>query len=561
MLRGHAYPKQLQCQSKFKMRTYAPILCTAVLMVVVLGYWAWRHRRAQQSPLLATELPMTGRPGAMAFYQEGIFTFFADGLLVVGNRAFADGKRINHQEENGIRVRRRNGHAMPLCVSTPDGEESFYLYENGQWYRLVERQSRTGVIEEALRQIRHRGIMVLPEFLLEFSRTISAIPAYLLFVALQLWLIIFAVAILLAALLPGLFDSVRQPSGPTFRVNEAPTPILISGFDDHVSAITYARDGRLVVACGRGLRIHNDNSGRRFERVAVATKIHVPVLSSLSASPNRDRIAVACGQEVVVWDEANRSWASSWDAAGGSQPRLNLQAPPRRIEDLQVTGSDDFDIRTLAHSPGGMYLIAGGGDEFAGDIRLFRAETLEPTATNRTLAFVASVAFSADGQKVAAGTGAGQTLVFDIPTLRLLASLEPPGGGQPLSVGPGCCVVAFAPTGHRLACATTDGQLRVWDFEAGVLETSVNLGSETAYLAFLPHDDNLLVALLPDGGWGQVSLIDLSKSTITGRVTPNVQSMGAALSPDGDQIAILGFDRIQILPMTRLNNTRKRKGA
>jgi WD40 repeat protein len=115
-------------------------------------------------------------------------------------------------------------------------------------------------------------------------------------------------------------------------------------------------------------------------------------------------------------------------------------------------------VRALAfHPQGGPLLLTGGDDKVA---RLWDVETgqcvRELIGGPRS---IISVAWSADGRRVATGSDDGVARIYDAHTGKPI--------GQPLRCGGAVTSVAFNPGGDILLTASRDGKARFWDAATG----------------------------------------------------------------------------------------------
>ncbi|HRF00508.1 MAG TPA: protein kinase [Pirellulaceae bacterium] len=165
--------------------------------------------------------------------------------------------------------------------------------------------------------------------------------------------------------------------------------------------------------------------------------------------------------------------------------RLRLRGGATRVHavDWADVASDDETIDNGPSPP--RSLIAIGGDDRTGFVRLFDAESGELVrtlqGTDGHTEPVTSVRFSPDGRLLASASFDRTIRIWEVATGRLLETLV----GHRLGVWS----ARFSPDGRRLVSAGEDGTVRLWEIGSGV-------SSEP----FLGHDGPVFVAeFSPDG--------------------------------------------------------------
>jgi WD40 repeat protein len=142
---------------------------------------------------------------------------------------------------------------------------------------------------------------------------------------------------------------------------------------------------------------------------------------------------------------------------------------------------------------------------------------------------VTSVAFSADGRSVAAGTWADGPLLWDVATGAAQAELNG-HTGQVASI-------AFSPDGRTLATGATDRTLRLWDAAGNVKATLSGSEDVVRSMAFSPDGRFLATADKAIRLW---DVVTGDPRVIT---TSGLGAMASiAFSPDGRMLATGGYD-------------------
>jgi WD40 repeat protein len=270
---------------------------------------------------------------------------------------------------------------------------------------------------------------------------------------------------------------------------------------------------------------------------------HTQAVRGVAWSPDGSRLASAWPEEVIVWDARTRekvltlghrfvcpvvAWSPDgsrlatttsgsrwglggplevivWDAHTG-QVALTLKCPERphdlawspdgsRLAGALDTAVKVWDARTgqetmtlkwptnlvlsVAWSPDGTHLGAGGGLGMGGGVKVWDAKTGQELVTlNGHMGWVWGVAFSPDGTRLASASGDGTAKIRDAGTGQEMLTLK---GHTGAVYG-----VAWSPDGTRLASASGDaashptgdqwgiiqqilkpGEIRIWDAKSG----------------------------------------------------------------------------------------------
>ena len=113
-----------------------------------------------------------------------------------------------------------------------------------------------------------------------------------------------------------------------------------------------------------------------------------------------------------------------------------------------------------------------------------------------------ALAFSPDGTRLAGATLNRTVLVWDTATGAEIAKLE--GHNEPVTC------VAFSPDGHSLVSGSDDRSVRLWDIERGEQRGAVELDSQVKSLAFAPDGQTLFT------GNGNASCYQIEMSRLGG---------------------------------------------
>jgi WD40 repeat protein len=166
----------------------------------------------------------------------------------------------------------------------------------------------------------------------------------------------------------------------------------------------------------------------------------------------------------------------------------------------------DGEASVLRFSPDGKILALGMGGRARGDtVRLLDARTMKelPTKMEDRSPAINTLAFSADGRKLAAASGVftkkgehyvlvTRAYVWDVESRKKLAEL----GGQEGSF----LTVCFSPDATMLAAGANDGTVKIWDIATAKRKLTLAAYSEAVRAIAFSADGKRLFSGGEDGG-------------------------------------------------------------
>jgi eukaryotic-like serine/threonine-protein kinase len=294
-----------------------------------------------------------------------------------------------------------------------------------------------------------------------------------------------------------------------FRARQLAT---LAGHEDRVLAVAFDPQGARVASAGADgvVKVWD----RRALREVLTLRGHAGAVTALAYSPDGKYLASGgAGGGVRVWDAAGGKARAAFRAHAGG-----------------VTG--------LAFDPTGRRLASTGGKPSLGELKLWDPSNGKALVGMAWHTLIAAVAFSPDGKSLVIADHNWDVTAWSAAKLEWVLTFEAQTAGS----GPWTSV-AFSADGRWLAAGSPAGLVRVWDAATAQEFFSARTPTEAGVsgLAFAGREGRILAAATADNmvqGWYTRS--GNHAFSLRGH-TRAVQAV--AFSPDGQCLASGGLDR------------------
>jgi hypothetical protein len=209
--------------------------------------------------------------------------------------------------------------------------------------------------------------------------------------------------------------------------------------NDTLFGVSFSPDGRQVAfgAADNSIYLYDAASGKQVRKI---TDHDGWVFGTVFSLDGTQIVSVSRDRAVKLTDVAQGVFIENINQLKGE---LVCIARQPKHDNVIVGGEDGVPALYMMHRP--RSLVIGDTSTL---IREFEKQDGP----------VVSVAFSADGQKIAVGGGAEEIRTYNVVTGKRVASFKGFEGG--------IYTVAFSPSGQQLAAAGFDGKVRIYDLNA-----------------------------------------------------------------------------------------------
>jgi len=283
--------------------------------------------------------------------------------------------------------------------------------------------------------------------------------------------------------------------------------LRVLGSVGHVSGLAFSPDGKsLAIAEGYG----NDSTGlwdvATGQSVARLTdpaprNVMNPGVYGVAYSPDGTVLAASDGDgDIYVWDTATRKLTDRIPGGGA-----------------------------IAYSPNGQMLVVTSGH----NTNLWDAASMEhliplsdPTSDSPD-----ALAFSPDGDILAAGNPDGSISLWNVPGKRLITELAVPAAAAFSPASSPVSSIAFSPDGKTLAVGNSDGYTYLWNVaDEQLSDTLIDPGTSSGHPS--------IVAFSPDG---TVLASGDGKTYLWNMTTAQPRRIGSVTDPHGAGVVQLAF--------------------
>jgi WD40 repeat protein len=292
-----------------------------------------------------------------------------------------------------------------------------------------------------------------------------------------------------------------------------------------IKQIAFSPDGDLLaIACEEGLYLCDTltlDESRLFKSGNIESVAFSPDGRMLAAGANWRNGLPDDWEDDPRWREDWQEIIYLWDLQNEKQTELEIE--PDSVQ----------SVLSVCFSPDSQTLVSGDAD----GIRFWNVENKVEIGQLPLWAFgqAYSLAYRRDGNMLAVGTYNTIHLV-DPKELKILSSFEHYDGLNPEAW---ILCIGFTPDGTILASGSGDNAVCLWNVSSLKRIERLNHNGDVYFLSFTSDGKQIVY-----GGWGKIIRVYdmITKETVYWEDIYPISS--GALSPDGNTLAVAGFDGV-----------------